>query len=497
MARDRRFEAGARGQTACAADSAHAEGVVAQAGERLRRATAAAARKARALGRPVLASLTASLPPLDPLDVFGRSIPAARSLMLWARPADRFSLVGVDSAWAFTTDGPDRFTRASAAWQRVRDQGVACGAEAGPWGAGPVALGAFSFSPQPTGGALWDGYPAGVLVVPRLSVTTTREGTWFTLAVMADASQTSSTLDDEVGTSLDLVANALGSGPPAEAGRRGSGDLVMIEEFPPAEAWKATVAAAARAVREGPFRKIVLSRGLRVRAGRLDPIEILRTLRADYPACTVFAVTRGGQCFLGATPERLVRVRGGEVHVAAIAGSAPRGLTEEEDGRLGAALLASVKDQVEHAVVVDALRDALAPVCTSISVGAAPVLFKIRNVQHLHTPLSARLRGSPTVLELADLLHPTPAVGGVPREEAVRWIARHEGWDRGWYAGTIGWMDRAGEGECAVAIRSALLRGSEAFLFAGCGIMAVSDPDEEYAESSLKLRAVLSALTGS
>jgi len=182
--------------------------------------------------------------------------------------------------------------------------------------------------------------------------------------------------------------------------------------------------------------------------------------------------------------------------VTAIAGSAPRGLTEEEDGHLGAGLLASIKDQIEHAVVVEALRDALAGVCTTISVSTAPVLLKIRNVQHLHTPLTARLRERRTVLELVDLLHPTPAVGGVPRADALRWIAHHEGWDRGWYAGVVGWMDRPGEGECAVAIRSALLRATEALLFAGCGIMGDSDPDQEYAESSLKLRAVLSALKG-
>ena len=497
MGRHRQSEVRSPGSTACAAgEPAQGESNFAQAAEELRGAAAVAARRARAWGRPILASATARMPRLDPLDVFERSGLIARDRTLWVRPNDRFSLVGVDSAWMVTAEGPDRFIRVGAAWQSVVDQAVASGTSGSPWGAGPLAMGGFSFAPEQPPTPRWTGYPAGVLVVPRLSVTTTGNASWLTLAVMAAPSLTPRPLDAEVGACLDLCATVLGSGSPEKAGGPGPADPVVIEEFPPAEAWKESVSAGARAVREGSLRKVVLSRGLRVRASRLSPTRILRTLRADYPGCTLFAVARGNRCFLGATPERLVRVRDGEVHVTAIAGSAPRGLTEEEDGRLGAVLLASIKDQIEHAVVVEALRDALAAVCTPISVGAAPGLLKIQNVQHLYTPLTARLRDRRTVLDLVALLHPTPAVGGVPREDALRWIAHHEGWDRGWYAGVVGWMDRTGEGECAVAIRSALLRDTEAVLFAGCGIVADSDPDQEYAESSLKLGAVLSALTG-
>jgi isochorismate synthase len=254
------------------------------------------------------------------------------------------------------------------------------------------------------------------------------------------------------------------------------------------------VAAGAREVREGLLKKVVLARGVKVRATGFDAADTLRRLRADYPTCTLFAIVRGDRCFLGATPERLVRVRGGEVNAMALAGSAPRGETEEEDRRFGAMLLAGPKDRLEHAVVVEVLREALTTVCTSVSVAEAPTLLRFRNVQHLHTPIVARLRGRSTVLDLVRLLHPTPAVGGVPREKALQWIGRHEGLDRGWYAGPVGWIDRAGEGEFAVAIRSALVRRDEATLFAGCGIVGDSDPDQEYAESGLKLRPMLSAL---
>ncbi len=294
---------------------------------------------------------------------------------------------------------------------------------------------------------------------------------------------------------MDACAAVLGRDTPPAGSEPGTTDL-FVDEVPSAEAWKGAVGAAADAVREGSLKKIVLARAIRVGASRLDPVRALSRLRADYPGCTLFAVARGDRCFLGATPERLVRVRKGEVSVAAVAGSAPRGATEDEDRRLGETLLANLKDQAEHAVVVDALRDALSKICTTVSMEADPVVLKVRNVQHLSTPVTGVLRERQTVLDLVDLLHPTPAVGGAPREEALRWIHEHEGLERGWYAGPVGWMDRTGDGEFAVAIRSALLRGTQALVFAGCGIMASSDPDQEYAESWLKLQPILFALNG-
>jgi isochorismate synthase len=299
----------------------------------------------------------------------------------------------------------------------------------------------------------------------------------------------------EVRACLDACADALRRSAP-QAGSHPDGAELLVDELIPAEAWKETVAAAADAVRDGGLKKVVLARAIRIRASRLDPIRALRRLGADYPGCTLFAVAHGDRCFLGATPERLVRIRHGEVSVTAVAGSAPRGATEDEDRRLGEGLLANPKDLAEHAVVVDALRDALSRICTTVSVEADPVVLKVRNVQHLSTPVTGTLRERRTALDLVELLHPTPAVGGAPRDEALRWIHEHEGLERGWYAGPVGWVDRTGDGEFAVAIRSALLRGAEALVFAGCGIMGSSDPDQEYAESWLKLRPILSALNG-
>jgi isochorismate synthase len=161
---------------------------------------------------------------------------------------------------------------------------------------------------------------------------------------------------------------------------------------------------------------------------------------------------------------------------------------------LGEQLLASAKDRHEHEVVVRTVVEALGPLCDQLDVGATPSLLKLGNVQHLYTPVTGHLCSACTLLNVVERLHPTPAVGGRPREAALALIREREGFDRGWYGGPVGWIDQRGEGEFAVAIRSALLHGTQATLFAGCGIVADSDPEREYAEAALKLKPMLSAL---
>jgi isochorismate synthase len=282
---------------------------------------------------------------------------------------------------------------------------------------------------------------------------------------------------------------------PCDRSRRHDED-VQVDDLLPRWEWEALVEDAARACRNGALEKVVLARAVRARArGKpFDPAVVLERLRDAYPNAYVFAVARGPRCFLGATPERLVRLRDGAVDASCLAGSAPRGETPEEDARLGAALLASAKDRAEHAVVVRSVGAALEGVCREVRAPDVPRLLRLRNVQHLYTPVEGRVAGPTCVLDLVQHLHPTPAVGGYPRERALRFIHDREGLDRGWYAGPVGWLDRRGDGEFAIALRSALLHGAEATLFAGCGIMAQSRGSDEYAETCLKLRPMLNAL---
>lgn len=464
-----------------------------QAAVRFRRVAATAAVRARALGRPVLAWLMLPVSPVDLVTLFDRATQVADTRTLWEAPSERFGLVGIGSAWTVTTAGANRFAHAAETWRTVMDQ--ACGDDSTGGGriSGPVGFGGFAFAPEPPTGGEWLGYPAGLLVLPRVSLVNIRDAGWLTVAAMIAPDGLAVDQDREVQACVRVYAEVLAGGAAGSGNQPEAADR-STEEFPSAHAWRSLVAVTTDTIRAGALQKVVLARGLRLRAAGFDPVGALRTVRLEYPDCTLFAVARGRRCFLGATPERLVRLHHGEMQVTALAGSVRRGASEDEDRRLGETLLRDPKDLTEHAIVVDALRETLSAVCARVSVPAGPVLLKMRNIQHLMTPMSGLPREGTTLLDLVGRLHPTPAVGGAPREAALQWIRSHEGWDRGWYAGPVGWVDRTGNGEFAVAIRSAVVSGADARLFAGCGIMAASDPDREYAESSLKLRPVLSAL---
>jgi isochorismate synthase len=259
--------------------------------------------------------------------------------------------------------------------------------------------------------------------------------------------------------------------------------------------WMRSVARLRRRMSAGDVAKVVLAREVTLRADRaFDDAAALARLREGYPNCTIFAWRRGGATFMGASPERLVRLEGRTVRTACLAGSTKRGATPMEDAELAAALLADRKERREHELVVGAVTDALAPICERVEAPREPAVAQMPNVQHLCTPVTATLRDGESALDVAQRLHPTPAVGGVPRDAALRLIGQEEPFDRGWYAGVVGWTDASEDGDFAVAIRSALVRGDEARLYAGCGIVAESDPAREHDESTMKLRPMLWSL---
>jgi isochorismate synthase len=237
----------------------------------------------------------------------------------------------------------------------------------------------------------------------------------------------------------------------------------------------------------------VLARAEQVKM-RVSLETALRRLASDYRGCAVFAFAVGDACFMGATPERLVAVHDSTATTMALAGSFPRGASPDEDARLAERLRHDPKERLEHALVVDALREDLAPVCLRVVADAEPRIHALANVQHLVTPVRAQLRAGNGVLDVVRRLHPTPAVGGYPRERALELIREREGLDRGWYAAPLGWADARGDGEFVVGLRSALIRDGTATLFAGCGIVGASDPETEFAELGWKLRPMRNAL---
>ncbi|HEU5226180.1 MAG TPA: isochorismate synthase, partial [Ktedonobacteraceae bacterium] len=276
------------------------------------------------------------------------------------------------------------------------------------------------------------------------------------------------------------------------------GDQLLEQALFSRSVWLAQVADAVKLIRNGVYEKVVLARAVRVtnEAKAFDIDTVLCRLRMNYPGAYVFAIQRGADYFIGATPERLVCSQDGQLQTIALAGSAPRGTTAEEDQRLGEELLQSEKNQGEHNIVVATIRNALAVLCSKVQVAATPHLLKLKNIQHLETTIVGELLPGRCVLEAIEDLHPTPAVGGFPRLPTLAAIRESEQLDRGWYAGPIGWIGANGNGEFAVALRSALVNGNKATLFAGCGIVADSNPESEYAESCLKLQVMLRGLGG-
>lgn len=283
-----------------------------------------------------------------------------------------------------------------------------------------------------------------------------------------------------------------------------------VTEFPTAEAYAGMVERALDLIADGTLDKVVLGRCLdAVSTPAMVPAEIIDRLLTTRPGRYVFSLPldelhdvgdleQPGAVLLGASPELLVRRDGREITCTPLAGSAPRSLDPDEDAAGAARLRDSAKDLAEHAFVVEAIVHALKAVCLEIEWPAQPELLATDTVWHLATPITARLvgeEGGPSALDLAQLLHPTPAVGGVPAAAARATIAALEGDLRDWFAGCVGWVDAAGDGEFAVTIRAAVVDDDHLRLFAGAGIVAGSVPEAEVRETGAKL-ATMARVTG-
>jgi isochorismate synthase len=445
---------------------------------------------ARAASRDEATLISATLPvaPVDAIALHGLARPLGAAL--WMQPAEGMALVGIGEAWSARQSHAARFQVISVAWQMLLDGALIDAADAPPE-AGPLLLGGFGFDEEPIESPTWEGFEAGCLTLPALLLTLTPQGSWLTASMILEPDGVPPATMVQ---SLDQTWAYLAEARPQPSGPARQ-SLAVRQRTPDAAGWNGSVARLAGAVGRGRLDKAVLSRQLELEAASdIDITGVLRRLEASAPESTVFAHTRGPRTFIGATPERLVSLRGRELRTVAMAGSARRSDDAVEDDALAAQLLASDKEREEHEVVVQMLREALAPVAEELVIPRRPEVKRFRHVQHLVTPVSGRLTDDADVLTLVERLHPTPAVGGTPRELALELIAEEEPHERGWYAGPLGWVGRDGDGEFVVALRSGVIDGARATLFAGCGIVADSDPEREWDESSAKLQALGSAL---
>ncbi|MHA6623272.1 isochorismate synthase [Pseudonocardia sp. DLS-67] len=382
-------------------------------------------------------------------------LPDDRNPLAWVRGSD--GLVGWGEVARLPVSGENRFAEADAWWRTFR-AGLRVSDEVDLPGTGPVAFVSFTFSDTSQG---------SVLVVPRVLVGRRDGVAWIT-------------------------EFAHGAGPPAVRAVtpvRPSGALRFADGLLPVSGYRRAVAEAVRRMRAGELEKAALAHDLlAVGDIPLDPRFLLAGLAKRYPTCWSYSVDG----LVGATPELLVRRSEGTVSSRVLAGTIWPGECDDLPGQL----LGSAKDRHEHALAVDSLADALRPMCTTLDVPDTPSVIALRNVSHLSSDVHGKLdpQSPASLLRLAAAVHPTAAVGGTPRDAALTLIAELEGMDRGRYAGPVGWMDGNGDGELGIALRCAQLDGPVARLFAGCGIVADSDPDTEVREAAAKMLAVRDAL---
>ena len=397
-----------------------------------------------------------------PLDDVRQLIPFldSRTPLLWLRKGEGMAGIGEVLRLDFT--GPDRIEQASAAWRETASAATVEDSVRTP-GTGLVAFGTFAFDDESTA--------TSTLIIPEIVIGRRGSRSWITRIRRA--------------------------GEPASAALPGPtafGDEYRLALLPGelgAEGYRSAVAGAVRRIREEDLSKVVLARDLR---GHL-PLEsdlrrALVELALGYPDCWTFAVDG----MVGSSPETLVRVHHGTVTARVLAGTISRGPDAAQDAAAAAELVASAKDQGEHRFAVTSVMDALRPHSADLAASDEPFTLKLPNLWHLATDIAGMLSDGSSSLDLASALHPTAAVAGTPREEALALIRELEPFDRGRYAGPVGWVGGDGDGEWAIALRCAQVTATgDLTAYAGAGIVADSDPDRELAETTMKFRPIVEA----
>jgi len=406
--------------------------------------------------------------------------------VLWQPPTGP-ALLGLGEAGRVVASGPGRFAavrqKATLLLARIEDSSMS--------DIEPVLLGGFAFSPDRSESSEWQVLGDALFRLPRWTYRKEGENAHLLGVIERDAdAATVSRFTAERETLLALLGE-LANDSEIAAAASAPADLVVAAGSSDSDSgydyWDAGTRNILEGIASGDLTKVVQARRqtIQLDEGR-GVAEVLEGLAPHGPTATRFAIREGDTAFVGASPERLVCKRGLSVSTEALAGTAASGDQ--------AALLRSGKDLREQQLVVHEIVRALRPLCARMEVPEVPQPRELHGLVHLVTPISGILREPCHVLDLVEALHPTPAVGGLPRGSALRWIDGHEKAPRGWYAAPFGWIDRHGDGDFVVALRSSLLEGGRAHLYAGAGIVEGSDPQREYAEVELKLETMRAAV---
>lgn len=434
-------------------------------------------------------SITIPAPP-EAAEKFLRLVPRENGF-LWRSPGGE-QLAGGGSAGQVTVGGPDRFAKLAKAVPEFFStvHTVAFQGDPPP----PVLVGGAAFAPGVPAIEPWEEFTEDAFMLPRWGYRRLKSAASITLTVHRDELERRETSERIVDEARALTRAFEYESPTSLIERI---DLANAKvHHLPAEDWNAYIAAIHAAIASGEYQKIVAARRCIIDLRRaLEDTGFMARVFAAYPDCTHFAIRRDRSTFLGATPETLFRKRGLHIKTHALAGTTRiKDDPSTESSRDVAALQESKKDLDEHAHVVERICSELRPLTTKLVHADSPSTRQVRNLIHLQTPITGELRETTSAFDLLAALHPTPAVGGTPAREAAEWICQNEPLERGWYTGTVGWIDANGDSEICVAIRCGVLTRARAYIYAGAGVVSASTAAAEYAETGGKMGPILRAL---
>jgi menaquinone-specific isochorismate synthase len=411
----------------------------------------------------------------------------------WENRRDGFALAGFGMAAELVAWGPERF-------DSIRRQAAQLFADAvmlndGPSLAGPHLFGGFAFQDDFVPDNTWTVYAPAYFILPHYQLAQAGDKAWLTMNIHIAPDDDADAIIPQLREALVLRAESM------LVGQGMVNDEVMPQplevNYPmPYETWSRIITSATNQIKNSDLEKVVLARVAEIRfADNVNVDAALDYLSEQYADCYRFLFEpRPHHVFYGATPELLACVEGRNLTTMGLAGSIRRGLTPENDAAYAEQIFNDPKERHEHALVVDALRERLRPIMNELHMPDAPGILKLSNIQHLHTPVSGTLKADTGVLPVIERLHPTPALGGQPRDLAMDFIRKAEPVPRGWYGAPIGWIDSNLDGMFGVAIRSAVSQDKRVWLYAGVGIVEGSVPQKEWDETALKFRPMLDAL---
>lgn len=447
--------------------------------------------------RPEYAIFSFTLANIDPLAYLEMCWKKSDFHYYWEKPEEEFAIAAGKELVSISGEGPDRFKNVRSKFKDIRQSTAEYSMISHPYSS-MMMLGGFSFFDQ-IREEVWGSFKPASFTVPEWMIVKDGKFTLANIGVKLKSFNSAGELRQYIREQIGTITQTINLNTKKNAQRslpESTENTSLSQNRSEYENWISSVEKAKSLINQKSFEKLVLSRQVTIsKPGDMLPTQILNKLRQQYSGCYNFLIHRpDGKTFLGSTPERLGAFRNKMLLTDALAGSIQRGNTATEDTFFEKHLTNSKKDRIEHNFVIKDIEERLAPLVESLNRSSKPEIKKLSNVQHLYTPIRAQMKENVSMFDVINQLHPTPAVGGYPWQDASAYIKELENFDRGWYAGPIGWFNAEGDGEFAVGIRSGLFTEDEARFFAGCGIVADSKPDMEWKETNLKLKPMLSVL---